>query len=76
MDFVTTIVAIVFGFMAFSVLMGTIAQIAKMKSKSKGGGRMSDEEGREIQELYRGFENLTKRIEALETILMDQTKKG
>ncbi len=69
-------VFIVFGFCAFAVFMGTMTSIAKMKyGHSKGRGKLSDEDSREMQELFRGFEELTKRIEAIETILMDQAKK-
>lgn len=70
-------VLVVFGFLAFTILMDTIVKIQKMRVKeSKSSGQLSDTEAREIQELFKGFENLSKRVEALETILMDQFREG
>jgi len=67
---------IIFGFLAFVVLMRTIVKIQQMKvSQSKNSGKLSDTEAREIQELHRGFEELNKRVEALETIILDQVRK-
>ncbi|KPL07437.1 hypothetical protein AMJ85_09545 [candidate division BRC1 bacterium SM23_51] len=69
-------VFIVFGFLAFIVLMQTIVKIQQMKmSQNKDSGKLSDTEAREIQELHRDFEDLSKRVEALETILLDQVRK-
>lgn len=68
------IVAIVFGsILTFAALVcGTILAIVKMRSSnlSKGRGGAS-EEARIIQELYQGLSAMEKRIETLETILMD-----
>lgn len=69
-------VFIVFAFFAFVVFMGTVTKIAKLKyGPTKGRGKLSNDESREIQELYKGFEQLSKRVEAIETILMDQARK-
>jgi phage shock protein B len=43
----------------------------------KGGGksrRGNPDEARLIQEIHRGLEKMEKRIESLETIVLDQTK--
>lgn len=70
------VILIVFGFLAFVVLMETIVKIQKMRmAQSKESGKLSDTEAGAIQEMHRDLENLTKRIEALETILLDQVRK-
>ena len=66
---------VVFGFAAFAVLMQTIVQIARMRTRSKGEGRLSNGESREFQEVYRGLEAMAKRVEALETLLIDQARR-
>ena len=75
MDFLVEIVAIVFGFAAFVVLMITLLLIRRMKVGTQARAQMSSEESREIQALFRGFEELSKRLEALETILMEKAGK-
>lgn len=68
------IVAIVFGsILTFAALVcGTILAIIKMRSNSLAKGRGgASEEARIIQELYQGLNEIEKRIETLETILMD-----
>ena len=70
------VIIVVFAFVALIVLMGLIAEIVKMKmSQSRGSGSLSNGEAREIQEMHRELESLTKRIEALETILLDQARR-
>lgn len=74
------IVAIVFGSMVTmaGLLCGTALVIIKMKhsglsSSSKRTG--NKQETAIIQEIYQGLEGMEKRIEALETILMDGRSK-
>ena len=50
---------------ALRILMG--------ESKS-GGGRTSSEETRIMQEIHHGLSNLEKRVEALETLLLDRAR--
>ena len=68
-------VFMLFAFLMVVVIASTAKKIAKMKASEQGSGRLGDEESREMQELYRGFEDLTKRVEAIETILMDRSRK-
>jgi len=76
MGVIIVVFTFVFGFCAFAVLMDTIVKIQKMRmSQSKGSGDMSDTEARVIQETHKELENLTQRVEALETILLDQVRK-
>lgn len=42
--------------------------------KGEGAGR--GDEDQSIQELYRGFQSIEKRLESLETILIDSHRKG
>jgi len=69
------IVAIVFGSLVTlaGLLCGTVLLIIRMRHAglSAGDRKASKDEAMMIQEIYRGLENMEKRIEALETILMD-----
>lgn len=71
------IVAIVFGsIIALATLIcGTVLIIVKTRSNSHGHGATNSDEARLIQEIYQGLEKLEKRIESLETILMDSQQK-
>ncbi len=66
------IVAIVFGSLVVlaGVLCGTVILILRMR-RSGITSKASKEEAKMVQEIYRGLEKMEKRIEALETILMD-----
>lgn len=70
-------VSIIFGsIVALAALIcGTILIIVKSRSRSGAAGAGNSEEAELIQEIYRGLEKLEKRIEALETILTDNTKR-
>jgi phage shock protein B len=71
------ILIVVFGFAAFCVVVDAIVKMKKMRiEQGKASGPLSNDEARDIQELHRGFEELNKRIEALETILLDRVRKG
>ena len=72
----------VFAIPVCAILCGTLTAIYKMRltaahggEVSKGSKGMSAEDVQTIQELYKGFEKLNERVEALETILLDQAKK-
>lgn len=73
------IVAIVFGsILTFAaIICGTVLTIVKMRrSGLSGNSRQSQsDEARVIQEIYQGLSRMEKRIDALETILMDQQDK-
>ena len=74
------IVAIVFGgiVLALAVIGSTILMGIKI---IKGGVSRKDqahqaEETRTIQEIYQGLDRMEKRIEALETILLEKEKRN
>jgi len=70
------IVAIVFGSFVLipAVIGGTILMSIKLL---KGGTARKDqaEDSKIFQEIYQGLSRMEKRVEALETILLDQNKK-
>ena len=70
------IVAIVFGSFVLipAVIGGTILMSIKLL---KGGTSRQDqaEDSKIFQEIYQGLSRMEKRVEALETILLDQNKK-
>ena len=73
------IVAIVFGGMVLSVAIvaGTILMGMRMRHGGVSRGSRQDhaEEARMIQEIYQGLSEMEKRVESLETILMDRYGK-
>jgi len=65
-----------------AIVCGTLTKIYRMKmearygmSSGKGRGNLSPDDVRTLQELHKGFEKLSERVEALETILLDQARK-
>ena len=70
------IVAIIFGSFVLipAVIGGTILMSIKLL---KGGSSRKDqaEDSKIIQEIYQGLSRMEARVEALETILLDQDKK-
>lgn len=52
----------------------TALLILKRGSGSSGAG-LSENEGQTIQEIYRGLNRMEKRVEALETILLERTAR-
>ncbi len=70
------IVAIIFGSIVLipAVIGGTILMSIKLL---KGGTTRKDqaEDSKTIQEIYQGLSRMEERVEALETILLDQDKK-
>ena len=73
------IVAIVFGgfVMCIAIIAGTILMGMRMRQGglSAKSRKEQAEEARLIQELYQGFLDMEKRVESLETILMDYHRK-
>ncbi len=73
------IVGIVFGslVLALAIVGGTI--LAIMRGRHRGWSRKSRkaeaEDAKTMQEIFRGLSRMEKRVEALETILMDHPKK-
>ncbi len=73
------IVAIVFGSIVTlaGLLCGTVLVFARMRRAglSTSDRKANNDEAMMIQEIYQGLERMEKRIEALETILMDSQEK-
>jgi phage shock protein B len=74
------IVAIVFGgtVLALAVIGSTILMGIKIikGGVSRQGQRSQSEDTRMIQELYKGLDRMEKRVETLETILIDIEKRN
>ncbi len=71
---------IIFGFVFLVVLVESVTKaIVKIKTAEGGGGgkgsKLSEDDVRMMQDLYKGLERLNERVESLETILMDRVKK-
>jgi phage shock protein B len=71
------IVAMVFGsLLAMAALIcGTVLIIIKTRNNRITGSTNQSEEAMVIQEIYQGLNKMEKRIESLETILMDNQRK-
>lgn len=73
------IVAIIFGSVLtfVAIVCGTVLAIVKTRRSglTGGSGKNQSEEARVIQEIYQGLSRMEKRIDTLETILMDKQDK-
>ena len=73
------IVAVVFGGIVLSVAIvaGTILMGMRMRHGGMSGKsrRNQTDEDRMVQEIYQGLSDIEKRVESLETILMDRYGK-
>ena len=73
------ILSIIFGgtVLALAVVGGTILLGIKILKGglSPSSRRSQAEEAKMIQEIYEGLSRMEKRVEALETIILDQTRK-
>ncbi len=73
------IVAIVFGSIVacIAVICGTVLMTVKMRrgGLSRKSRQMETDEIKMIQEIYQGLMNMEKRVESLETILLDAQGK-
>ncbi len=73
------IIAIVFGgsILALAIIGSTILMAIRIfKGEASGKGqRLDAEEARMIQEIYQGLSKMEKRVEALETIILDLGRK-
>lgn len=60
-----------------AILGGVLIAIVKILKgdRAAAGQRLDAEEARMMQEIYQGLEKMEKRIEALETILLDDERK-
>jgi phage shock protein B len=73
------IIAVIVGgsLLALAIIGGTILMGIKMLRGgfSRKGQRAESEETRMIQEIYRGLSRMEQRVEALETLIFDRTRK-
>ncbi len=71
------IVAMIFGSLlaVAALICGTIIMIIKTRDSRITEGKSRSEEAMIIQEIYQGLDKMEKRIESLETILMDSQEK-
>ena len=71
------IVAMVFGSLlaVAALICGTIIMIIKTRDSRITEGKSRSEEAMIIQEIYQGLDKMEKRIESLETILMESQGK-
>lgn len=71
------IVAMIFGsLLAIAALIcGTVLLIIKSRDSRITEGKSRSEEAMIIQEIYQGLSKMEKRVESLETILMDSQEK-
>lgn len=53
-----------------AIICGTIISLSK--SKQKHGATLNEEETRIMQDLYKSLEKMEKRVEALETIIINK----
>ena len=74
-----SIVALVFGLpiLALALVCGTfLFAIRLIKGRGAGGDpKQEAEEARMIQEIHQGLSRMEERVDALETILLDRSKK-
>lgn len=56
------------------IVCGTLLVIMIVRRRNEPGGPGDIDETRMIQEMYHGMSNMAKRIEALETILLDRIR--
>ena len=56
------------------IIFGSITSIVKTKAeaKAKGGAGLSEEESRIMQDLHQSLQKMEKRVEALETIIINK----
>ena len=73
------IIAIVFGgtVLGLAIIGSTILMAIKILKGglSRKGQKVQTQEARMIQEIYKGLSGMEERVEALETIILDRTRK-
>jgi phage shock protein B len=77
-DVVQMLTVIFGGSIVAIVIIGAIFLLAiriLKGSSGRGGEGTSSDEARVIQEIYQGLSRMEERVEALETILLDQDRK-
>ncbi len=59
----------------FVFVLAVIAIVTGKKEKSRRGDKMSDEDAKMMDEIYRGLRDLNRRIDNLETLYNDKKRK-
>ena len=77
---ITLMLAIIFGgtVLALAIIGSTILMGLKIikGGVSRKSRKLQSEETRMIQEIYQGLSRMEKRVESLETIILDHDRKG
>lgn len=77
MHWATTLVILILAIPLVAVLGGvTVAILSVMRGgRSDKARRLDEEEARTMQQIYQGLEKMEKRVEALETLLLEREGK-
>jgi phage shock protein B len=73
-DVVVPVLGIVFG--GLVVVVGIVAYTIIMLVNGRRSNLLSDDESRLMQELHNGFTKMERRVETLETLLIERDTKG
>jgi len=73
-DVVVPVLGIVFG--GLVVVVGIVAYTIIMLVNGRRSSLLSDDESRLMQELHNGFTKMERRVETLETLLIERDTKG
>ena len=77
MDWATTLIILILA-IPLAIVLGvvTIAIVAILRGgKSDNARRLDAEEAKTMQQIYQGLEKMEKRVEALETLLLEREGK-
>lgn len=70
-------VILIFGIPLVAIVGGIfLAALRILRGGPARGGQMAEEESQLVQELYQGLQRMERRIETLETLLLDRERKG
>jgi phage shock protein B len=76
---IVLILATIFGgsVLALAIIGGTILLAIKIikGGLSRAGQKAQDDEAKVVQEIYQGLSRMEERVEALETIILDRSRK-
>ena len=77
MNLIMITIIMIFSIPLAGVLGGILLAIIKMlkAAPSAEDRKLDEEEARMMQEIYKGLENMEKRVEALETIILERERK-
>ncbi len=74
------ILATIFGgiILALTIIGSTILMVMKIRKDgvSRKGRQMETNEARMIQEIHQGLSKMEKRVESLETVILERERKG